>query len=67
MKKRILSVLLAVLMFVGMIPMPMADAASTLEEAMADVSIYAKDATLNYLTMNGSVKEQHYTYVRFVP
>jgi len=64
-KKRILSVLLAVLMLVGMIPMPLANAASTLEEAMADVSIYAKDATLNYLTMNGSVKEQHYTYYRY--
>lgn len=65
MKKRILSVLLAVLMLVGMIPMPLANAASTLEEAMADVSIYAKDATLNYLTMNGSIKEQHYTYYRY--
>ena len=58
-KKRILSVLLAVLMLVGMIPMPLADAASTLEEAMADVSVYANDAELNYLTMNGSVKTQH--------
>ncbi len=54
--------LLAVLMLVGMMPMPLANAASTLEEAMADVSVYAKDKSLNYLTMNGSVKEQHYTY-----
>ena len=52
-------------MLVGMVPLPAAKAAATLEEAMADVSVYAKDKELNYLTMNGSVKEQHYTYYNY--
>ncbi|MBR1566727.1 MAG: Cys-Gln thioester bond-forming surface protein, partial [Oscillospiraceae bacterium] len=63
MKKRIVSLLLAVLMVIGMTPiMPTVNAASTLEEAMKDVNVYAKSQKLNWLTMNGSVKEQEYTY-----
>ena len=63
MKKRMLSLFLAVMMLVGMIPItPSAHAASTLEEAMKDVSVYAHSQKLNWLTMNGSVKEQEYTY-----
>ena len=50
-------------MVIGMTPiMPTVNAASTLEEAMKDVNVYAKSQKLNWLTMNGSVKEQEYTY-----
>ena len=61
MKKRILSMLLAVLTLLSILPMP-ANAASTLEEAMAEVDIYGSKTPLNWLTMNGSVKTQYYTY-----
>ena len=64
MKKRILSLLLAVLLLVGLLPTD-ALAASSLEEAMREVSIYAKNKDLNWLTMNGSVRTQHYTYYRY--
>ena len=40
-------------------------AAPTLEEAMAEVDVYARSETLDWLTMNGSVKEQHYTYYSY--
>lgn len=64
MTKRIMSFVLALLMVVGLFPAP-AHAADTLEEAMAEVNIYAKDQKLNWLTMNGSVKEQEYTYYNY--
>ena len=61
MKKRILPLLLTVAMLLGIAP-PIAEAASTLEEAMADVRIYARPEKLNWLTMNGTIREQEYTY-----
>lgn len=64
MKKRILSLFLAVLLLVGLLP-PSALAASSLEDAMREVSIYARNDDLNWLTMNGSVRTQHYTYYRY--
>ena len=64
MTKRVLSFVLALLMVVGMLPAPV-HAADTLEDAMAEVNIYAKDQKLNWLTMNGSVKEQEYTYYNY--
>ena len=64
MKKRILSLLLAVLLLVGLLPTS-ALAASSLEDAMREVSIYARNDDLNWLTMNGSVRTQHYTYYRY--
>ncbi len=64
MKKRIMSLFLAFVMLLGILPMTSL-AAPTLEEAMADVDVYAKNETLNWLTMNGSVKEQHYTYYNY--
>ena len=42
-------------------------AASTLDEAMAEVNVYARNDDLDWLRVNGAVKVQHYTYVRFVP
>ena len=64
MKKRILSLLLAVLLLVGLLPAG-ALAASSLEDAMKEVSICAKNDDLKWLTMNGAVKTQHYTYYRY--
>lgn len=64
MKKRILSLFLAVLLLVGLLPTS-ALAASSLEDAMHEVSIYARNDDLNWLTMNGSVRTQHYTYYRY--
>ena len=58
--------LLALATMLSMLPLP-ASAASTLEEAMAEVDIYGNTEPLTWLAMNGSVKTQHYTYVRFVP
>ena len=60
MKKRILAMLLAVVTVFSMIPAP-THAASTLEEAMAEVNIYGNTEPLTWLTMNGSVKTQYYT------
>ncbi|MBR1455843.1 MAG: Cys-Gln thioester bond-forming surface protein, partial [Oscillospiraceae bacterium] len=64
MRKKFLAFLLAVLTVVSTLAMPVS-AASTREEAMRDVNVYAKDKDLNYLTMNGSVKVQHYTYYNY--
>ena len=64
MRKRILAMLLAVITAFGMFAAPVS-AASTLEEAMAEVDIYARNTDLNWLTMNGSVKTQWYTYYNY--
>lgn len=64
MAKRILSLFLAVLTLVGTFTLP-ASAAPTLNEAMAEVDIYAHNDDLEWLTMNGSVKTQHYTYYNY--
>ena len=64
MAKRIMSLFLAVLTLVSTFTLP-ASAAPTLDEAMAEVDIYARNDDLEWLTMNGSVKTQHYTYYNF--
>ena len=64
MHKRILSLILALATVLSMIAVP-ASAAPTLEEAMADVNVYADKTDLNWLTMNGSVKTQWYTYYNY--
>lgn len=64
MLRRLFSLLLAVLVLVGTFALP-ASAAPTLEEAMAEVNVYAKNMDLNWLTMNGSIKTQHYTYYNY--
>ena len=65
MYKRILSLILVLATVMGMFAVP-ANAASTLDEAMADVNVYAEKTDLNWLTMNGSVKVQWYTYYNYV-
>ena len=64
MYKRIIAMMLTLATLLGMLAVP-ASAASTLEEAMAEVDIYAKGEELVYLTMNGQVKGQHYTYYNY--
>ena len=64
MAKRILSLFLAILTLVGTFTLP-ASAAPTLDEAMAEVDIYARNDDLEWLTMNGSIKTQHYTYYNY--
>ena len=64
MYKRIIALLLTVATVLSMFAVP-ASAASSLEEAMREVDIYAKDEELLYLTMNGQVKGQHYTYYNY--
>ena len=64
MYKRIIAMMLTLATLLGMLAVP-ASAASTLEESMAEVDIYAKGEELVYLTMNGQVKGQHYTYYNY--
>lgn len=60
MKKRMLSMFLALLTICGLIPTT-AFAAPTLDEAMAEVDVYLKDKDIVYLTSNGKVQNQKYT------
>ena len=55
MKKRMISLLLVLVTLLGILPVT-SFAAPTLEEAMAEVDVYARSETLDWLTMNGSVK-----------
>ena len=64
MTKRIFAILLAVMTVLSVLAVP-ANAASTLEEAMAEVDIYGEQEPLTWLTMNGSVKTQYYTYYNY--
>ncbi len=64
MKKRMISLFLALVALLGILPVTSL-AAPTLEEAMAEVNVYARSEVLDWLTMNGSVKEQHYTYYNY--
>jgi len=59
-----ISLLLVLVTLLGILPVT-SFAAPTLEEAMAEVDVYARSETLDWLTMNGSVKEQHYTYYSY--
>ena len=64
MAKRIMSLFLAVLTLVSTFTLP-ASAAPTLDAAMAEVDVYARNDDLEWLTMNGSIKTQHYTYYNY--
>jgi len=63
MKKRIFSMFLALVMLLGQLPATIS-AASSLEDAMKEVSIFARYNELDWLTMNGSVKKQRYIYYK---
>ena len=64
MKRRILALLMVLSTILSMIVVP-AHAAPTLEEAMADVNVYAEKTNLTWLTMNGSIKTLWYTYYNY--
>ena len=66
MRKRIIAMLLAVLTVINLLPMS-ALAASSLEEQMANVDIYARTDDLTWLTMNGKIETQWYTYYNYHP
>ena len=62
--KKLLSLFLAVLMLLSALPMS-AFAADTIEEALGEVDIYNGDYRMTYLSMNGIVREQNYTYFKY--
>ena len=64
MTKRITAMLLTLLMALSLVAVP-ANAASTLEEAMAEVNVYARNDDLDWLRVNGAVKTQHYTFYEY--
>lgn len=67
MNKRIISLLLAFVIILGILPagsLP-AFAASTEEEALGEVDIFNGDHEIAYLSINGSVRKQKYTYYNF--
>lgn len=65
MKKRLVSMLLALVMVLGMLPVT-ALAASSEEEALGEVNIYNGEQKLSYLSINGRIREMIYTYFNHV-
>ena len=55
MKKRLITMLLALLMVMGLLPTA-AFAASTPEEALGEIDIYSGGEELSYLSINGRVR-----------
>ena len=64
MKKRLLSLLLALVAVLGLFPTA-ALAASSEAEALGEIDIYNGGYRLSYLSINGRVREQIYTYYLF--
>lgn len=65
MKKRLVSMLLALVMVLGMLPVT-ALAAGSEEEALGEVNIYNGEQKLSYLSINGRIRELIYTYFNHV-
>lgn len=65
MKKRLVSMLLALVMVLGMLPVT-ALAAGSEEEALDEVNIYNGEQKLSYLSINGRIRELIYTYFNHV-
>ena len=65
MKKRLVSMLLALVMVLGMLPAT-ALAAGSEEEALDEVNIYNGEQKLSYLSINGRIRELIYTYFNHV-
>ena len=65
MKKRLISMFLALVMVLGMLPAT-ALAASSEEEALGEVNIYNGEQKLSYLSINGRIRELIYTYFNYV-
>ena len=62
--KRLLSMLLALVLALGLLPAG-AFAASSEEEALGEVNIFNGGYRMNYLAMNGQVQSQNYVYYLF--
>ena len=65
MKKRMVSMLLALVMVLGMLPVTVLAAGSE-EEALGEVNIYNGEQKLSYLSINGRIRELIYTYFNHV-
>lgn len=65
MKKRLLSLFLLLAIVAGILPSG-AFAASSVEEALGEVQIYNGGEEMNYLSMNGIIRKQTYTYYNYV-
>ena len=65
MKKRLVFMLLALVMVLGMLPVT-ALAASSEEEALGEVNIYNGEQKLSYLSINGRIRELIYSYFNHV-
>jgi len=61
MKKRFMSAFLAVIMLFSMLSTT-AFAASSEEEALGEINIFNGGVTMSYLSINGRIREQIYTY-----
>lgn len=61
MKKRFISAFLAVIMLFSMLSTT-AFAASSEEEALGEINIFNGGVTMSYLSINGRIREQIYTY-----
>ena len=61
MRKRLISMLSALILILGLLP-GTAFAASTPEEALGEVDIYSGGYSMRYLAVNGRVQTQSYTY-----
>ena len=59
--KKLLSLFLACILLLGILPASVF-AADSVEEALGEVNIYNGDYELGYLSINGAVKKQTYTY-----
>ena len=59
--KRLTSMILALAMLFSLF-CPAAQAASTPEDALGEVDIYSGGYAMSYLTVNGKVQKQEYTY-----
>ena len=64
MKKRLISMLLALLAVMGLLPTA-AFAASTPEDALGEVHIYNGEVEMSYLSINGRIRSQIYTYYNY--
>lgn len=62
--KRLLSLFLALVLTLGMLPMGTL-AASSEEEALGEINIYNGNYELGYLSINGAVQKQKYTYYNY--
>ena len=64
MKKRFFSMLLALIMALGLFPTP-ASAASSVDEALGEINIYNGGTKMSYLSINGKIQSQIYTYYNY--